>query len=246
MIKKIFAAASALSSAALYAAGFDSDAFLCAKGITEYDGNVVALQTYEDTAGSNIVFMTETQPITADKIDEGYYSYTKYINAYNYEFDETSGKWKQTWKIHDFQKSCPANLVAAFLPSGFSITDKDMNGYSEVWVSYVVGCIGDESPLGLKIIMYEKGKKHAIRGESKVIERTENKCYGGQFNLDGNMKNAHSDIKKHGMLIWNQIVEQDGWWMKTVFPWWSDEDALHLKEARSAHADKSPCSADKK
>ncbi len=243
MIKKFFIGAAALSSSALYAAGFDADAFLCTKGITEYDGNVVAMQTYEDESGANIVFMTETQPITANKIDEESYTYSKYINAYNYKLDETSGKWKQTWKIHDFQKDCPVVLTAAFLPSGFAVTDKDMNGYKEVWVSYALGCIGDESPLNLKVIMYENGKKHAIRGESKVIERSENKCYGGEYKLDGNMKNANSDIKKHGILLWNQIVEQDGWWMKTVFPWWSDDDAARLKEARNAHADKSPCSS---
>lgn len=77
---------------------------------------------------------------------------------------------------------------------------------------YKLGCRGGVDPLDMKIIMYENGKKYAMRGSEKIVisynENTKNNNYtGGKYTYDEAFLNSKDQkILEFSKKLWNKYV----------------------------------------
>ena len=110
-------------------------------------GSIVASKSCTDRLGSGEVVLVEERERSHSC--GGDTCRDKYIHAYRFADDE------QVWQINDLVEDCPLSLEIEFIPEALRITDLDGDGLNEIWVVYRLGCRGDVSPLGMKIIMYE-------------------------------------------------------------------------------------------
>ncbi|GGB75797.1 hypothetical protein GCM10007424_14680 [Flavobacterium suaedae] len=169
----------------------------------EYNGKLQKAVLYTDDNGDHIVILSETGGVPSKK-DEDYQSAELY--AYQYSLIRT-GKWVLDWRMYDFEKECPLDLICNFIPNSFAITDLNINGKAEVWLTYQLVCTGDISPSTMKVIMYENGVKYAMRGERKVIlSENPDTTYGGEFNFDSAFKNAPLIFREYANRLWDKHV----------------------------------------
>ena len=172
------------------------------KSVT-YVGTIINAVKYTDTTGETIVITTETGESQSTTEGDGY----RDAELFAYQYVLANGVWKLQWKVYDFIKECPVDIEANFVKNTFAITDLDKNGQAEVWLTYTTTCHGDVSPSDMKIIMYQGGKKHAMRGETKV--RISEKDYiGGTYTFDETFKQAPSAFREYALKLWKNNVTQ--------------------------------------
>ncbi|KGO91188.1 M949_RS01915 family surface polysaccharide biosynthesis protein [Flavobacterium subsaxonicum] len=171
------------------------------KSIT-YTGTIVNAVKYTDSFGETIVITSQTGIKTINAADGNSY---KEGELFVYQYVLKDKVWKIQWKIHDFEKECMYDIYVDFIENTFAVTDLDKNGKAEIWVMYKLTCTSDVSPLTLKIIMYENGKKYAVRGESKIV-LPNIKPYGGSYTFDEALKNAPKVFKDYATKLWNKNI----------------------------------------
>ena len=161
----------------------------------QYGGNIIQAVRWADNSGDNIVILSkEIKPEDTDGSDG---------NLYAYHFIVSGDSIKQTWRIYDHLKDCPVDMFLFFLDKSFAITDLNNDGFAEIWVMYKVSCQGDVSPVPMKIIMYQNGKKYAARGTTKV-PISENRYDGGNFSFDESFKSAPVEFRQYAEKLWKQ------------------------------------------
>ncbi|CAM3476908.1 VCBS repeat-containing protein [Flavobacterium longum] len=151
---------------------------------------------WQDKLGENLVVISETGIYGSH---EGHRNAE--IFAYHFLLGETS---KPIWKLYDFEKDCPVDVEAEFMDD--AITDLDNDGINEIWLVYKKACRGDVSPSEMKIIMYEGGKKYAMRGENKV-QVSEKETYGGNYTFDEAFSKAKI-FQKFALKKWQENILQ--------------------------------------
>lgn len=77
-------------------------------------------------------------------------------------------KPKSLLPARDFEKDCPFDLTARFIDGAFGVSDLDGDGIAEVTYGYQLACRSDVSPATYKVLLVENGKKHILRGTSKI------------------------------------------------------------------------------
>lgn len=163
-----------------------------------YDGRIINAVRWVDNSGDHIVITTESGSVK-NKSNNNYNDASLYAYHYAIKGDNIN----LTWKVYDFVKECELDLKARFIKNSFAVTDLDKNGRAEVWLMYETICTGDVSPSNMKIIMYEDGKKYAIRGKSKTkISATE--YIGGSYTLDEAFKKAPKAFKEYAANLWKK------------------------------------------
>jgi hypothetical protein len=110
-----------------------------------------------------------------------------------------------TWKVYDFIKDCPVDLKASFIKNTFAFTDLNKDGHAEVWLMYKTVCHGDVSPSEMKIIMYENGRKYAVRGTNKM-KVSEKEYDGGSHNFDAAFINAPEVFRSYAKALWQKNI----------------------------------------
>ncbi|MGQ3086902.1 M949_RS01915 family surface polysaccharide biosynthesis protein, partial [Flavobacterium sp.] len=164
----------------------------------EYEGKLKSGYRWSDSKGDNIAFICETGEYRNPKLqhdgDDG-------IDAelFAYHFIMKDGKPSLSWKLYDLVSDCPLDLTASF--DDFRISDIDKNGIAEVWMVYKTACRGDVSPAEMKLIMYENGKKYAMRGTEKILQGVDengNKSYdGGEYKFDPAFMKAPAEVRTY-------------------------------------------------
>lgn len=174
----------------------------------KYTGFIKNDVRWKDSQGENIVITTETGIFTNKNFEHENDGSDAEIFAYH--FIVKDNEFIQTWKVYDYIKDCPVDIVATFVKNTFQITDLDKNGIAEVWLMYEMVCHGDVSPSDMKIIMYEGNKKFAMRGENKVlvfIDDNGTKHYdGGEYKYDKEFENGPKVFKSYALKIWNKNI----------------------------------------
>ena len=124
--------------------------------------------------------------------------------------------------MYDFVKDCPYNVEAAFYEGRVEITDLDKDGISEIWLPYRLSCHSELTPFQMKIIMYEGGQKHAMRGLSRVpCEGAGGYCVmesygrmvpdqGNGGKMDAAFRSAPAALREHAQKLWKKI-DVDNW-----------------------------------
>jgi len=166
----------------------------------QYTGKIVHAVRWVDNTGDNIVILTTTDKMQSKNApDEGYSDGALY--AYHYLVDGDSSK--QTWRVYDYVKECPVDMLLFFVEKTFAVTDLNKDGKAEVWIMYKVSCQGDVSPVPMKIIMYQDNKKFAIRGTTRT-KVSSNGNEGGEFSFDEAFKNAPEEFRQYADKLWKQ------------------------------------------
>jgi len=166
----------------------------------KYVGHIVKAVKWTDSLGLNYVVATETGRIYSTvKGEEDLFD----AFLYGYHYIVKNQTTKLVWRIYDFNEGCSLDLDFSFIDKTFAVTDLDKNGIAEVWIMYENSCHGDVSHVPTKIIMYERTKKYALRGESRVqVSGTD--YVGGSYTLDDNFKKGQPIFRQYAEKLWAQ------------------------------------------
>lgn len=170
----------------------------------KYDGKIITSAKWKDKNGDNIIIITETEiKETANKKDvEADPDQSKKLFGYHYILENNSGKL--LWKIQDFVDKCPASIECTYVPNSLSITDLNNNGIGESTFLYILGCRGDVSPVGMKLMMHENDIKYALRGESQI--KSTDGIYGGKIDeVDPSFKKAPDGFLDYAKKQWEKF-----------------------------------------
>jgi hypothetical protein len=137
---------------------------------------LVRAKKWHDASGENWLVLYET----GSYIEKGKMNASAKLSAVLYQ--KTDSGFVQQWKMIDYINDCELDLTCAFYDEHLSITDLDKNGLAEITMVYALSCKGDVSPNEKKLIMYEGGKKYAIRGEELMIMQKD--TIGGTMTAD--------------------------------------------------------------
>lgn len=175
----------------------------------KYKGNIKNAVRWRDKKGENIVLTTETGIYKKENIKrELDDSRDAELFAYHYLIKDN--KVTPSWKVYDFILDCEVDVVASFIKNSFNVTDLDNNGIAEVWLMYLTTCTGDVSPSNMKIIMYERNKKYAMRGTNKSLigidENGKNSYMGGEYKLDEEFNKNKKIFKDFAVNLWNKNI----------------------------------------
>lgn len=160
-----------------------------------YTGNITASASWNDNNGFNILIITETKEKyenTNSDLELG----SKEL--YGYQFIIESNSRDEVWKIQDFVKDCPEGIELFYVKGSLSITDINNDGIGESTFLYVVDCLGDVSPMGLKLMMHEGKNKYAIRGQTIVGSQ------GGDMKADKSFDSAPNGFLEYAKTQWNK------------------------------------------
>lgn len=166
----------------------------------KFNGKYVKGFRFTDAGGEHLMLATEAGETQSTTMNDGDY---REAALYAYQFNQKGGEWIKAWSVQDFVKECPVDIEAAFLKDALSVTDLDKNGKAEVWIMYKTACRGDVSPSDLKIIMYEDGKKYAMRGLA-LIKLPGTEPDGGSYTFDQSFKNGTKVFKQYAEKLWNK------------------------------------------
>lgn len=161
-----------------------------------YSGTPVAMVTWEDKSGNNLLFVTETEE--KFKRDER----TKELYAYHYFTGATENK--QLWKIYDYIKDCPVDVTLSYINESLRITDLDNDGTGESSFLYKMSCKGDVSADALKLIMHEGEKKYALRGSMNLIMNGQN-LEKGSLKVDPSFNSAPDEFLEFAKVQWSKF-----------------------------------------
>lgn len=173
--------------------------------VIKFDGKLVKGIRFTDAAGEHLVLATETGEAQSKTNSDADY---REAALHAYEFKQNNGAWIKGWVVNDFVKECPVDISAAFIKNAIQVTDLDNNGQAEVWLMYKTVCHGDVSPSDLKVIMYEAGKKYAMRGQS-LVKMPGGEAEGGNYVFDGAFNTGAKVFKQFAQKLWNKYKLED-------------------------------------
>ena len=140
----------------------------------KYEGKIVSGARWEDKNGLNVLIVCETEEKTTGD------NRSKELFAYQYIIDGENAK--MLWKVNDFIKDCPVDVMLSLIPKSITVTDINKDGIAENTFLYRMSCKGDVSPDDMKLIMHEGENKYAIRGQ--MIQIMAGQKYGGEMKPD--------------------------------------------------------------
>lgn len=152
----------------------------------DHDGKIVNQKIWHDANGENIVLFTQKE---------------EELFVYHYAID--ADKPKLLRKIYDAEKDCDYDLTLDFVGEAIELTDLDNDNVGEITLAYKIACISDVSPLGLKLVMLENGKKFILRGSTIVNMGTEK--VGGDKTVDASFKNGPESFLSHANKVWGSV-----------------------------------------
>ena len=166
----------------------------------KYEGKINNAVRWKDGSGDNIIITTETGPYSSKtEKDED----SKDAELFAYHFISEGDSIKLTWKIYDFIKACPLDIEANFIKNTLQVTDLNNDGSGEVWLMYKTACRSDVSPSDMKIIMYQKQQKFAMRGQNKV-QVSEMEFSGGDYKFDKGFTEGPNEFRVFAKSMWDK------------------------------------------
>lgn len=164
----------------------------------KYPGKAKDILRWSDSQGSHLVILSEL--ISASKND----LLGRDAEIFAGHYLEVDGQWVQQWKVTDFERNCPVDVGASYIPQSIMLTDLNKNRIAEVSFMYRTYCTGGVDPHSLKFIMYEGKKKYAIRGET-LVKLPEQPVYGGAMTIDSSFKYAPKEFQQFAATQWEKF-----------------------------------------
>ncbi len=155
---------------------------------------------WNDGAGENWLLLSETGVYGNKKTETS----SAKLSAVLYIKTDTG--FIQQWKLNDFIKECPVDVVCEFYKNCITITDLNKNGIAEIIVVYALSCKGDVSPNEKKLILFEGKTKYALRGEELLILKKD--TIGGFKKEDEQFLKLSPEIKNFAEQHWKKFGVQ--------------------------------------
>jgi hypothetical protein len=155
---------------------------------------------WHDASGENWLVLYETGAY----IEKGQTDASAKLSAVL--FQKTDSGFVTKWKMKDNITNCGLDITCTFYDDHLSITDLDSNGIAEITMVYALSCKGDVSPNEKKLIMYEGGKKYAIRGEELMILQKD--TIGGSWKADTSFSDAPKAFLSFAVEHWKKFGQQ--------------------------------------
>ncbi|HEY4059834.1 MAG TPA: hypothetical protein VGM39_24635 [Kofleriaceae bacterium] len=95
-------------------------------------------------------------------------------------------------------------MLATFVPKAFTVTDIDGDGLAEITYGYQLACRSDVSAASYKLLMVEDGKKHILRGFTKIAH--DNPPEGGTYKADPDATKWEKGFLEHAVDVWKATV----------------------------------------
>ncbi len=200
------------------------------------EGEPIQVNKWKDSIGDNILIVSKKGPFNEKIVKET--EDEKYIELYIDKYVIVNGKdVKKEWRIYDFIRNCSFDMdIGLPTEKSVSVTDLDNDGVTETTIAYFLTCRSDVSPSKLKVIMYDKGVKLALRGNT-IVSPMENinsdnfelnleeikiddsyegflKTFG-RYESEKDFINKDSSFLIHAQDIWKKNVIE-GSWVKLV------------------------------
>ena len=194
----------ALMEASVGAAGIEFLAFdpkALPAGI-QTQGKIVAGARWRDRLGENLLVAAQTGARPSRGADCGADAdpcQDAEIDADHYLVRNAGVE--RLWTLTDFERDCPFDLYAGFLPDSLTITDLDGDGLAESTLLYKLSCRSDVSPARLKLILHEGKTKYAIRGTTRTYGA------GGEQTVDPALE-RNAPFKRFALERWNRFVHE--------------------------------------
>jgi hypothetical protein len=177
-----------------------------------HKGQIVQVARFGDALGEHTLLLTQTGafPTPGYKLDPGEDPHYD-AELYAYDYVGSGGGRRLLWRTVDFERDCPFDLYAGFLPGTTTITDLDGDGTAEVTFLYTTSCRSDVSPATRKLIMHEGPAKYAIRGATRMPNPGPEgpKLIGGEAVVDPSFKAAPVALRGYALRRWEQYVGVD-------------------------------------
>ena len=90
-----------------------------------------------------------------------------------------------------------------FFKNSLQVTDLNNDGFGEVWLMYKTACRSDVSSSDMKIIMYQKQQKFAMRGQNKV-QVSEKEFSGGDYKFDKGFTDGPNEFRVFAKSMWDK------------------------------------------
>ena len=165
-------------------------------------GKIVAGARWRDRLGENLLVATQTGAKPSRGAGCGADADPCFAaEVYAYHYLVRPGGVERLWTLTDFERDCPFDLSAGFLPAGLTITDLDGDGLAESTLLYTLSCRSDVSPARLKLILHEGKAKYAIRGTTRTYGA------GGEKTVDPALE-RNAPFKRFALERWSRFVHE--------------------------------------
>lgn len=130
-------------------------------------GKIIGGKKWSDANGENTLILSTVEPFYPGKVKKDEPNGMD-AELYATLFVKKNNTISELWKIQDYVRDCPLDIVCMFLPEALTVTDLDGNNIAETTIIYRTACRGDVSPATQKLIMYNGISKLAIRGTTAI------------------------------------------------------------------------------
>lgn len=151
----------------------------------------------------DVFFRREQRRLPAKELSDNYKESPTY--AYHYFIKKDSAIFD--WQVTGTPKPCSQNEKGNTVKCSFIITDLNNDKIAEVWLIYKAMCMEDETPSGMKIIMYENGKRYTMDGD-RFYKNDDGKITGGNFNYDNAFKTAPAVFLNYAEQLWKKNANE--------------------------------------
>jgi hypothetical protein len=90
--------------------------------------------------------------------------------------------------------------LAKFADKAFTVTDLDGDGFAEITYGYQLACRSDVSTATYKLLLAENGKKHILRGHTRIAH--EELPEEGTFTPEPDAKKWAKGFFDHAVEVW--------------------------------------------
>ena len=166
-------------------------------------GKVVDGAHWLDKSGENLLLLTQTGVIPSKGSNQD----NRSAEVHAYQYVKSPRGWREQWVLNDFERNCPYDLYAGFLPGSLEVSDLDGDGRAETTFLYKLTCRSDVSPSTLKLIMYEGKVKFAILGTT-IVQTGPQSYSGGQKIVNSKLLRAPAIFRRHAQTQWKKFVNE--------------------------------------
>jgi hypothetical protein len=156
----------------------------------KYDGKILEIKSWYDKSGEHYVLITEKK--------EGEYLTDGWLSKLNcYMYTKNGDEFRMEWQVKD---NVGISAEIQYLSKSLNVKDVDGDGEAEVSFFYSFNEDGAD-PMPLKMILYSKGKKLAIRG---VIPRSITDLSLYKKTIDA--KDLNREIVNYASKNWDKVA----------------------------------------
>jgi len=172
--------------------------------ISGYKGKIEYGLHWEDNNGDNYFILTTEDKIIKED-NEGYPLEIFRWHGYHYA-SKGSNDYHIIREFVDYINKCEYDLGMGFIKDAFRIKDLNKNNYAEIFVLYKYICCSDDSPMNMKLLVFENGEKFSIKG---IAKNSDNRIdeYSGKMHINKNFDKADTIIKKTAIELFKRNME---------------------------------------